>query len=145
MNEQESQVTKTVREAVVKVASVGEDLTRKINNIIRDVMADTLSKVEPTKEKVEQVSQDVMKGVQEGLDEAKVKVDDARVFADGVTEGVRLSSERAAKFAAKTADEVIDEARAIGEKAVDFFQDVLKGFSEGVKEVKDNKEEPSKE
>lgn len=139
MEQQESQVTRTVREAVIKAAEVGEDLARKIHDIIRDVVADSLSKVEPTKEKIEEVSQDVMKGVTEGLKGAKVKVGDAKLFADGFVEGTRLASEKAASYAVRAVDEVIDDAKEFGDKAVDFIQDVFKGISEGFKEVVDKK------
>jgi hypothetical protein len=139
MEQQESQVTKTVREAVIKAAAVGEDLTRKINDIIRDVMADSLSKVEPTKEKVQEVSQDVMNGVTAGLQDAKVKVGDVKLFADGFMEGARLAGEKAASYAAHAVDEVMGDAKQFGDKAVDFIQDVFKGLSAGVKEVVDKK------
>ena len=145
MNENESQVTKKVREAVVKAAEVGEDLTKKINDIIRDVVSDSLSKVEPTKEKVEEVSQDVMKGVAEGLNEAKVKVSDVKLFADGFMEGARLAGEKAAGYAAHAVDEALDEVKEIGEKASDFIEDVFKGLSAGFKEIMDKRTGDGKE
>jgi len=72
MKEQESKVTKMVREAIIGAAEKGEDLTQKVFRITQDAVKISLNKAEVTKEKVEKTSRDAMDGVIQGANEIKV-------------------------------------------------------------------------
>ncbi len=70
----ESDVTKTVREAVVKAAEKGEDMAVSTKEISRNVMKNAISKIEPTKENIEETVRDIVKGVAAGANEAGLEV-----------------------------------------------------------------------
>ena len=62
MGEEESKVTKVVREGVVKAYEKGENLIIAVSEITRGVVKKTLAETQPTKEKVESLARDAMKG-----------------------------------------------------------------------------------
>lgn len=66
MEEKESEVTKAVREAVVKAVEKGEDIKEKVVEITRDAVKKALEGAEVTREKVESVAKGAMKGAIEG-------------------------------------------------------------------------------
>ena len=54
MEKKESQVIRTIREALVKASEKGEDLKTKVTQITRDVVKKALEKTDQTQEKVEE-------------------------------------------------------------------------------------------
>ena len=77
MEEKESEVTKAVREAVVKAVEKGEDIKEKTGGITRDAVKKALEGAEVTREKVESVAKDAMEGTIEGARKAKVEAAEA--------------------------------------------------------------------
>jgi len=66
MKNQDNQITKIVKEAILKTAKKGEDLKVKVTEITRDAVNFAFDKTEPTLEKIEAVTQEIMDGVIEG-------------------------------------------------------------------------------
>jgi hypothetical protein len=54
MEKKESQVIRTIREALVKASEKGEDLKSKVAEITRDAVKKALEKTDQTQEKVEE-------------------------------------------------------------------------------------------
>jgi MoaA/NifB/PqqE/SkfB family radical SAM enzyme len=142
MEEKESQVTRTVREAVVKAAEKGEDLKTRVAEITRDAVKKALEKTEPTREKVEAAAKDAVQGAIEGAKETEVEAFEVtRQAAEGVVEGTKQAGAKAANLAEDAAEAALESAKRAGDKAVEAAKDALKGLIAGTKDVLKKKEE----
>ncbi|MBF0430645.1 MAG: hypothetical protein HQK83_05165 [Fibrobacteria bacterium] len=133
---EQSKITIAVRDAIVKVAEKGENITLNVASITRETVSQAMQKLEPQKEKIEKLVGEVMDGVKAASRESKVKLIEIMDHAiEGISVGARTANKQTQEYARKAAETTLGVLKETGETA----KEVIKGVQEGVKEVVNKK------
>ncbi len=118
MENNESKVTKTTRDAVKKAYDVGEDVVKALSRITKEIVHTAKEEDLSNKEKVQKL---------------------AREALEGAKQGAKSAQPEAEEFLKKAGKTIIDAIKIAAPKIAHFTHGALKGVYEGAKDVYDEK------
>ena len=128
MNERESILTHSVKEAILNASALGEDLEVKTGIITEVVTWKALKAAAPvTKEKVEEIAWDVLKGA---LQAAKILGVETESFLEkassGIIKGIKESESTQSSFIPYAIKAMIESTMEAGERTFEMFKEIVK-------------------
>ena len=139
----ESRITRSVREAIVRAADKGEDLSRKVFEATREALDEGLKKSEPQRDKIEKVAGDALKGFSKAIHDGKTRIHEFKEKAKkSEYENMESAGEDAAR---KTIQHSLLKILETGEKASEITRDAAMGVYLGVKDVLEKRTVPADE
>ncbi len=135
----ESNITKTIRETIIKAAEAGEDLSKMVSDATRKNVQDALKRTAPTREKVESLSKDAVQEVMDAAKKAKLKL--AEFFNKGIPNKADSKGAQALEKAKDATEKSLNAIIEASEKAAQVARDAIRGVVEGVNEVMDRKKQ----
>lgn len=123
MADQESKVTKTVREGMNKALEVGEDVIQALGRITKEIVHTAKEEDLSTKEKVQKLANEALEGAKEGVKSAQPQTEE---------------------FVKKASKSIVESIKVAAPKVSHFAQEALKGMYEGAKDFYDQRKEGKK-
>ena len=120
----ESKVTKTVREGVVKAIHTGEDIAKIVGNITKEIIKTTKDEDMNTKEKAQKLAKDALDGVKDGYKKAQPPTEE---------------------FVKKASKTIFETFKEYAPKVANFSKDVFEGIRDGAKDVIDESKKKEEE
>ncbi len=128
MNEKESILTYSVKEAILHASTLEEELEIKTAIITENITLTALKAAEPiTQYKVEEIAWNVLKGV---LQAAKILDMETESFLDkassGIIKGIKESNSTQSYFIPNAIKAMIESTMDAGERTFEMFREIVK-------------------